>query len=76
MKFNKLVEDFNIFPKAKNAVPGDSIGMTGMLDGNPESGFPNRKEELEGKLLPDEVQITLSKKLAKELLGFFTPKEK
>ena len=61
MKFNKLVEDFNIFPKAKNAVPGDSIGMTGMLDGNPESGFPNRKEELEGKLLPDEVQITLSK---------------
>jgi hypothetical protein len=66
MKFNKLVEDFNISPKSQNAIQaGPDIGMT---TGNINGTFPSTNSTIGGNLLPHETQLTLKKKHAKKLL--------
>lgn len=52
MKFDKfiktLLEDFNVFPKAQNAVSaGPDIGMT---SGDQQNTFPSKMETLKLKL--------------------------
>jgi hypothetical protein len=73
MKFDKLIEDFNIFPKDQNAVQsGPDAGIT---TGSIEKTFPNRGGIVMGDLLPNDIEIILNKTLAKKLLKLL-PKEK
>jgi len=67
MKFNKLIEDFNIFTNSQNAIQsGPDIGMT---SGDIEGTFPNRKGSISGKILPDNtVHITLNKISVKKII--------
>ena len=65
MKFNKLVEGFNISPQSQNAIQtGPDAGIT---TGQPNSTFPSNVATIGGNLLPKETQLTLSKKLANQL---------
>ena len=66
MKFNKLIEDFNISPQPQNAIQsGPDAGIT---TGNPNDTFPSHMNTIGGRLLPSETQFTLSKKNAVKLL--------
>ena len=66
MKFNKLVEDFNVFPKPQYSIQsGPDIGTT---RGKPNDTFPSRMEVISGNILPDEVRICVSKDHAKSLI--------
>jgi hypothetical protein len=66
MKFNKLVEDFNLSPKSQNAIQtGPDIGMT---TGKINDTFPSNSSTIGGDLLPHETQFTLKKNHAKKLL--------
>ena len=66
MKFNKFIEDFNIFPNSQNAVQlGPDAGNT---TGDFDDTFPNRKNTIAGNLLPNiDVQITINKAYAKRI---------
>ena len=66
MKFNKLIEDFNIFPKSQTALQsGPDIGMTtGDIDGT----FPSRNGVVMGDLLPSKLELKLDKKIASKLI--------
>jgi hypothetical protein len=60
MKFDKLIEDFNVLPKSQNAIQsGPDIGMT---TGDMADTFPNRNGAVIGNLLPNNVQVKLKKK--------------
>lgn len=70
MKFNKLVEDFNISPKSQNAIQtGPDIGMT---TGNINGTFPSTNSTIGGDLLPHETQLILKKSYASQLLDILT----
>jgi len=65
MKFNKVIEDFNISPKSQNAIQtGPDIGMT---TGQINSTFPSNISTIGGKLLPEEIQISITKSSANSL---------
>jgi hypothetical protein len=66
MKFDKLIEDFNVSPKAQNAVQsGPDIGMT---TGKINDTFPSTNGTISGDLLPHKTQFMLKKKYANKLL--------
>ena len=73
MKFDKLIEDFNIFPQSQNA--NQSGPDAGITTGSFTNAFPSRINTLTGNILPDEVTITLNKKIAYKLLKQL-PKER
>ena len=65
MKFNKLVEGFNVSPQSQNAVQsGPDIGMT---SGKPNNTFPSNLSTISGDLLPEEKVITLTKNEAVQI---------
>jgi hypothetical protein len=70
MKFNKLIEGFNVLPRSQNAIQsGPDIGMT---TGDMERTFPNRGGAVMGNLLPNEVQIKISERNAKKIYKILT----